>query len=186
MPHVEPPRPNPEQITGGAMTVRVSVAPSVLSWALAVTGADVGKVRARINVDRWLALDARPTLRQLQDFAKATGIGFGYLLLPEPPAWRLPVQDFREGFATPPTPSANLIAVLSQSQHRQDWYRDHVLSNGGEPLEFVGSAAEMAPSAAAAEIRQALNFEVAHRRGTWSDTRKALLQGFEALGGLTV
>ena len=139
------------------MTVRVAVAPSVLSWALAVTGADVEKVRARFKVDQWLALDARPTLRQLQDFAKATGIGFGYLLLPEPPAWRLPVPDFREGFATPPSPSANLIAVLSQSQRRQDWYRDYVLSNGGEPLGFVGSAADMAPADTAAEIRRALN-----------------------------
>lgn len=168
------------------MTVRVPVAPSVLSWALDVTGADVAKVRSRFKVDKWLALDARPTLRQLQDFAKATGVGFGYLLLPQPPAWRLPVPDFREGFATPPAPSANLIAVLSQSQRRQDWYRDYVLGDGGDPLEFVGSAADMAPADAAAEIRQALNFEIASRRGTWSDTRKTLLQAFEALGGLTV
>jgi hypothetical protein len=89
---------------GGAKTVRVAVAPSVLSWALAVTGADVEKVKARFKVDQWLALTARPTLPQLQDFAKATGIGFGYFLLPQPPAWRLPVPDFREGIATAPTP----------------------------------------------------------------------------------
>jgi Zn-dependent peptidase ImmA (M78 family) len=168
------------------MTVRVPVAPSVLSWALDVTSADLDHLRTRFKVDKWLAMEARPTLRQLQDFAKASGVGFGYLLLPQPPAWRLPVPDFREGFATPPTPSANLIAVLSQSQRRQDWYRDYVISQGGGSLDFVGSARELAAAEAAAMIRAALDFEVSSREGTWSDTRKALLRAFEALGGLTV
>lgn len=168
------------------MTVRVPVAPSVLSWALDVTDADVARLRSRFKIDQWLALDSAPTLKQLQDFAKAAGVGFGYLLLPQPPAWSLPVPDFREGFAAPRAPSANLIAVLSQSQRRQEWYRDYVLSNGGEPLAFVGSASDMAPAEAGAAIRYALHFEVTDRHGTWSDTRKALLRGFEALGGLTV
>jgi Zn-dependent peptidase ImmA (M78 family) len=168
------------------MPVHVPVAPSVLSWALEVTNADVDHLRGRFKIDRWLALDARPTLKQLQDFAKASGVGFGYLLLPQPPAWELPVPDFREGFAAQPAPSANLIAVLSQSQRRQDWYRDYVRSHGGEALGFVGSARGLTTAEAAARIRIALDFEVANRHGTWSDTRKALLQAFEALGGLTV
>jgi Zn-dependent peptidase ImmA (M78 family) len=168
------------------MTVRVPVAPSVLFWALDVTDADVERLRSRFKIDQWLTLDSTPTLKQLQAFAKAAGVGFGYLLLPQPPAWALPVPDFREGFTAPPTPSASLIAVLSQSQRRQDWYRDYVLTNGGEPLEFVGSASDMTPAEAAAAIRGALNFEVADRHGTWSDTRRTLLRAFEALGGLTV
>jgi Zn-dependent peptidase ImmA (M78 family) len=168
------------------MTVRVPVAPSVLSWALDVTDADVERLRSRFKIDQWLTRDASPTLKQLQAFAKATGVGFGYLLLPRPPAWTLPVPDFREGFATQRTPSANLIAVLGQSQRRQAWYRDYVLSNGGEPLDFVGSAEDMTPADAAAAIRRALNFEVADRHGAWSNTRKAMLRAFEALGGLTV
>lgn len=168
------------------MAVRVPVVPAVLSWALDVTSADVDHLRARFRIDKWLALDARPTLKQLQDFASASGIAFGYLLLPQPPAWELPIPDFREGYATPPTPSANLIAVLSQSQRRQAWYRDYVLSHGGEPLEFVGSAREMRAAEAATVIRAALGFEVSDRHGTWSGTRKTLLRAFEALGGLTV
>lgn len=168
------------------MTVRVPVAPSVLSWALDVTAADVQRLRDRFKIDQWITRDASPTLKQLQDFAKASGIGFGYLLLPQPPAWALPVPDFREGFATPRVPSANLIAVLSQSQRRQDWYRDYVLSNGGGPLDLVGAASEMSPTDAAATIRRELDFEVASRHGTWADTRKTLLRAFEAVGGLTV
>ena len=168
------------------MTVRVTVEPSVLSWALNVTGADIEGLRRRFRVEQWLSGDVRPTLKQLQSFAKATGVAFGYFLLPQPPAWALPIPDFREGFDRAPTPSADLIAVLGQSQRRQEWYRDYVLGMGASPLEFVGSAADLDPIEAAADIRRALNFEVDSRHGTWADTRKRLLQAFEALGGLTV
>lgn len=168
------------------MTVRVDVAPSVLSWALDVTGADEEGLQRRFKVDKWLSAEARPTLKQLQGFAKAAGVPFGYLLLPQPPTWTLPVPDFREGFQGAPTPSANLIAVIGQSQRRQEWYRDYALGLGAEPLDFVGSAADLEPIEAATRIRMALDFEVPDRRGTWADTRKTLLRSFEALGGLTV
>lgn len=168
------------------MTVRVDVAPSVLSWALAVTGAEAEGLHRRFKIDKWLAAESRPTLKQLQDFAKAAGVPFGYLLLPQPPVWALPVPDFREGFDRTPTPSANLVAVLGQSQRRQDWYRDYILVLGAEPLEFVGAAADLEPIEAAARIRSALDFEVFSRHGSWPDTRKSLLKAFEALGGLTV
>lgn len=168
------------------MTVRVDVAPTVLTWALEVTRTDVETLHRRFKVDEWLTGETRPTLKQLEGFAKAAGVPFGYLLLPRPPTWELPVPDFREGFHRPPQPSADLIAVISQSQRRQDWYRDYALTIGAEPLEFVGSAADLEPTAAAALIRRALDFEVPARHGMWADTRRSLLTGFEDLGGLTV
>ncbi len=168
------------------MTVRVDVEPSVLSWALDVARADEESLHRRFKVDDWLSADLQPTLKQLQAFAKAAGVPFGYLLLQDPPEWALPVPDFRDGFEGTPTPSANLIAVIGQSQRRQEWYRDYALGLGAEPLAFVGSAANMDPLDAAARIRSALNFEVTTRCGTWADTRKTLLRAFESLGGLTV
>ncbi|MFT3888723.1 MAG: ImmA/IrrE family metallo-endopeptidase [Arachnia sp.] len=168
------------------MPVRVDVTPSVLSWALGVAGADEESLHRRFKVDKWLSAASQPTLKQLQEFARAAGVPFGYLLLPAPPKWKLPIPDFREGLQGAPTPSANLFAVIGQSQRRQDWYRDYILALGAEPLAFVGSASESEPVETAAAIRHALRFEVDERRGTWADTRKALLRRFEALGGLTV
>lgn len=168
------------------MPVRVDVAPDVLSWALDVTGAEEEDLHRRFKVDQWLSTEVRPTLKQLENFARAAGVPFGYLLLPRPPSWKLPIPDFREGFDGAPPPSANLVAVLGQSQRRQEWYRDYALGLGAEPLAFVGSAAGRNPVETAARIRSALNFEVSARHGTWSDTRKTLLRSFEALGGLTV
>ncbi len=51
---------------------------------------------------------------------------------------------------------------------------------------MVGSARDLTPDRAAADMRQQLEFEVSDRRGTWNDVRKHLLRAFEGLGGLTV
>jgi hypothetical protein len=42
-----------------------------------VTGADEEGLHRRFKIDQWLATESRPTLKQLQDFAKATGVPFG-------------------------------------------------------------------------------------------------------------
>ncbi len=168
------------------MSVRVDAAPSVLTWALEVSSAEPEKVRSKFAVEKWIEGETRPTLKQLQSFATTTGVPFGYLLLAEPPEWTLPIPDFREGFATAPTPSADLLAVLGLAQRRQAWYRDYILAQGATALGFVGSAADATPVEAAAAIRATLEIEVRDRTGGWSDTRKLLLQRFEAVGGLTV
>lgn len=167
------------------MTVRVPVAPAVLGWALDVGRADPDAVREKYAVDAWIAGERQPTLKQLQDFAGTTGVGFGYLLLPKPPEWELPIPDFREGFDGRRPPSADLIAVISLAESRQEWYRDYAIGMGVTDLDFVGSARDLDPDHAAAVIRHALAFEVDERPGSTTDVRKALLQGFEDLGGLT-
>lgn len=168
------------------MAARVDVSPAVLTWALEVTGADPEGLESRFNIAGWLGREVAPTLKQLQSFATAAGVPFGYLLLSHPPEWALPIADFREGFADARPPSADLLAVIRMSQRRQEWYREHAMTLGAEELPFVGSAADMAPEDAAARIRAALGFEVSERSGTWRDARKYLLRSFEEIGGLTV
>lgn len=169
------------------MAVRVQAAPSVLRWALRVSGTPIEQVPAKFRIREWLEGRRKPTVRQLQDFASYTGVPFGYLLLENPPEWVLPVPDFREGFAVEQEiPSAGLLAVINQSLRRQAWYRDYAVDRGIPPVDIVGSAEAMSPAETAASIRRLLNFEVSDRHGDWSDTRKGLLRGFEQLGGLAV
>lgn len=170
------------------MPVRVPVAPDVLGWALDRARDPEAVAAAFPKVFDWIAGDAQPTVKQLASFASRTGTPFGYLLLDAPPALELPVPDFREGYEGERlgAPSPDLLAVVHQSIRRQDWYRDYARDNGLAEVDAVGSAANMTPVEAAAAMREVLGYEVAQRRGSWSEQRKRLLNSFEWLGGLTV
>ena len=153
------------------MTVRVEVSPDVLGWALDRARDPDAITRSMPNVLEWLSGDSQPTVKQLAKFAARTGTPFGYLLLQRPPNLTLPVPDFREGFGGSALgdPSPDLLAVVHQSIRRQDWYRDYAIENGLPEVEVVGSAEGMSPVEAAADMRAALGYEVAQRRGALLD-----------------
>lgn len=47
------------------------------------------------KLTEWEAGKLQPTLRQLEDFARAVHAAVGYLFLPAPPQEPLPIPDFR-------------------------------------------------------------------------------------------
>ena len=81
----------------------------------------------------------RPTLKQLEDFAKATHTPFGVLFLPERPEEQLPIPDFRTVKQGPLRPSPELLDTIYAMQRRRDWLREERIEGEAEPLGFVGS-----------------------------------------------
>ena len=136
------------------------------------------------------AREVRPTLKQLERFAKATFTPIGYLFLREPPIERIPIPDFRTvADARLDDPSANLLDTIYLCQQRQDWYREFVQSTGGEPLDFVGSAQPNDDiSETAARIRRFLGFDIEERRRfpTWTDALRRFIGQADALGVLVM
>lgn len=114
----------------------------------------------------WLSGEARPTLKQLEDFARLTHTAFGYFFLPQPPVLALPVPDFRTlRDATLAEPSSDLLDTLYLCQQRQDWYRDHARMHGLPALSFVGSASvQEPPEAVAQRLREMLGLSTEARR----------------------
>ncbi|RJU00836.1 ImmA/IrrE family metallo-endopeptidase [Arthrobacter frigidicola] len=168
-------------------TIRVDVSPDILRWVRDLSFHGDRDLAAFPKFDAWVERRAKPTLNELTRLAKTAGVPFGYMFLQDPPAWELPIPDFRDGFAPGSTkPSPDLMAVLNQSLTRQDWYRDYAQRHGLPEVAVVGSARERDAAGTAADIRTALAFELSQRTGTWSDTRKYLLRAFERLGGLTI
>lgn len=134
----------------------------------------------------WLAGEAQPTLKQLEDFARLTHTAIGYFFLPEPPALTLPVPDFRTlRDKALSEPSSELLDTLYLCQQRQDWYRDYARIHGLSPLPFVGSAlTKEAPEAVAQRMREALGLSSEERRRlpTWTDALRQLIAKAEDAG----
>lgn len=173
------------------MSVRVDVAPDVLEWAIRRSGRDHAELEQRFpQLGSWRQGETAPTFKQLERFASATYTPVGVLLLDEPPAEDLPIQDFRTLGDSPITrPSANLLDTIYLCQQRQAWFRDYALRQGMEPLEFVGSlTTSIQPASAATQMSRRLGFSLDDRRrfSTWTEALSGLRDVSEDAGVLVM
>jgi Zn-dependent peptidase ImmA (M78 family) len=174
-----------------AQRTRVEVGPGLLRWARERAGFDIDELTGRFpKLPDWEREDVRPTLKQLEDYAKATHAPVGYFFLPEPPVEQIPIPDFRTaGGRAIGRPSPNLLDTLYLCQQRQEWYRDYARSLREDPLELVGSASVRSDvEATAARIRSALGFDLEERRQapTWTDALRRFIGQADALGVLVM
>jgi Zn-dependent peptidase ImmA (M78 family) len=170
---------------------RVEIRAELLHWALERAGIGEAAAAARFpKLPEWLAGTARPTLKQVEGFARATHTPVGFLFLSEPPVETVPIPDFRTiGDAGVQRPSADLLDTIYICQQRQEWYRDYARSMGDAPLAFVGSVLPTGDVVGTANtIREALGFDLEQRRrlGTWEDALRAFIAQADDLGVLVM
>jgi Zn-dependent peptidase ImmA (M78 family) len=171
--------------------MRVEVKPELLRWARERSGLDPGALAHRFpQLEGWERRETSPTLKQLENFAKATHTPVGYLFLQEPPIERVPIPDFRTaGNKHIGRPSPDLLDTVYLCQQRQEWYRDFARAEGEAPVRFVGSAHLTDDvEATAARIRRALRFDVEERRQmpTWTDALRRFIEQADAAGVLVM
>ena len=171
--------------------IRVPLNPGLLRWARQRSGIAHDVLAARFRkLPEWEAGEARPTLKQVEAFARAVHVPVGYLFLAEPPEEAVPIPDFRTFAAHEITrPSPNLLDTIYACQERQSWYRDFVRVAGHPELGFVGSATtETSPVTVGAEMREALGFDLAARRTcpTWTDALRLFVRRAEEAGVLVM
>ncbi len=171
--------------------IRVEVEPALLRWARERAGLSVDALAARFpKAGAWERGEARPTLKQIERFAKATFTPVGFLFLEEPPVERVPIPDFRTVAGPAPVrPSAGLLDTVYLCQQRQAWYRDFARSEGAPPPAFVGSArvADDVVSTAA-DVRRVLGVDLERRRRlpTWTDALRLFMRQADEAGVLTM
>lgn len=173
------------------MATRVEVSPNLLAWASERSGRDPQDLGEKFpKLGAWATGEVRPTLKQLENFARATDTPVGFLLLSEPPDERLPVPDFRtipRGASSRPSP--NLLDTIFLCEQRQEWYRSYLRTNGADPLAFVGSLRlQTNPIKAAKRIQEQLNFGLAARRemSSWSEALREFAERAEDAGVLVM
>ena len=171
--------------------LRVDVRPELYRWARTRAGLDMDSLTRRFpQLDAWERGEARPTLKQLEDFAKVTHTAIGYLFLQTPPAERVPIPDFRTvGNVHIDQPSPDLLDTIYLCQQRQEWYRDFARSMGEKPLTLVGSANLKSDIVAtAAGIRSAVGLDLEERRQTptWTDALRRFIEQADSMGVLVM
>ncbi len=171
--------------------IRVPVNPGVLRWARERAGIAQEDLAEKFRkLPEWESGETQPTLKQLEAFARAVHVPFGYLFLSEPPDERLPIADFRTITDTAKADaSPNLIETLYAMQRRQAWLREHLVESDAEPLAFAASA-RLAddPGAVGLEMRRTLGLDEgwAARVRAWQDAVYELRRMIEQIGVMAV
>ena len=170
---------------------RVPVNPQLIQWARQRAHLAVEDLVGRFpKLAEWERGAALPTFKQLESYAKATHVPFGYLFLPEPPDTPMPIRDFRTvnnryiGSASP-----DLLDRIHAMKQRQAWLRETLLECEAEPLDFVGSARLTDdPAAIGREMRRVLGLEDgwASSVRSWQEAIGALRTAIEDIGVLAV
>ncbi len=171
--------------------IRVPVNPGLLRWARERAGMAQEDLQAKFKkLSEWESGKTQPTLKQLEAFARAVHVPFGYLFLPEPPNEAMPIPDFRTFAGHAVTrPSPNLLDTIYACQERQDWYREFARIAGEPDLGFVGSASVSAsPEAVAVKMRETLGFHLAarHECSTWTDALRLFIRLADRAGVLVM
>ena len=170
---------------------RVDINPATLRWAYERARIDPVVLADRFKqLPAWESGEKKPTLKQLEAFAKATHTAIGYYFGGGPPDEPVPISDFRTIASTPiGNPSGDLLDTVYLCQNRQYWYEEFMRLEGEPPLPFVGSAAVADPVVeTAASIRRTLGFDLEERRllGTWTEALRRFIAQADDAGVLVM
>lgn len=172
------------------VSVRVSVSPELLLWAVERSGKSLLDLTESIpGLGNWISKKTSPTLKQLQSFADKTHTPVGMLFLDTPPAEVLPIPDMRTVKNRDLTHlTADLLDTIYDSQAKQDWYRDYALENGAEPLDFVASCSTGTPvQEAAKNAITLLKLPLTHQEARkYDEAFRVLCQRVEETGILVI
>jgi len=152
--------------------IRAPVNPRMVSWARQRVGLQRDDlVKNFKKLPQWETGEMKPTLKQLEDFARRVHVPIGYFFLDDFPQEEIPIPDFRTVAGQPVTdPSPDLLETIYACQERQSWYRDFALATQEPELDFIGSVhVSMEPGKVAKAMRETLGFNLFTSK-TCSDT----------------
>lgn len=170
---------------------RIPINTNLLNWACERANLDPGALAVRFpKIGEWLSGTLQPTLKQIEDFARAVHVPIGFLFLPAPPEEQVPIPDFRTMRDRPiPRPSPNLLDTIYLCQQRQEWFRDYARMHKLSSLSFIGSVGiQNDPVKVAESMRRELNLSITDRQNlpSWTEALRQLIARAEEIGVLVM
>lgn len=163
----------------------------MLRWARERSGLPAEGLERRFpKIEKWESGEIRPTLAQLEAFAKATHAPIGFLFLREPPVENIPLPDFRtHANQQVRRPSPDLLDTIYLCQQRQEWFHDYARAGQVQALDFIGSVTPDSDIIeAATAIRARLGFDLEERRQcpTWTEALRKFIELADKCGVLVM
>lgn len=170
---------------------RVLINPRMMRWAFERGGFTLESLdKSFPKLRQWESGEIKPTLNQIEHFAKTVHVPIGFLFLDEPPTESVPIPDFRTSWNKHKThPSPDLLDTIFICQQRQEWFNEYSRTMGDEPLHFVGSVTRAQDiSEVANNIRDVIGFSIEKRRAlpTWTDALRTFIEQSDAAGILVM
>lgn len=169
-------------------SVQISIPPDRFVWAIERNGSNVPQFCAKYpNTQKWIDGDTKPTIKQVQDFAKRVNVPFGYMFLKNTPQEKLPVTRFRK---TNEATNFDLAThdIVRKIKLRQEWLEEFIVARDLERFAYNNAIKVTANAYRAADmIRQALNIEAdfATKVGTIGEAMNKLTEHIENIGIFT-
>jgi len=168
--------------------ITIDVNRDVLQWA--IDKKETGDIKNKFpKIDKWLNGTSKPTMHQLENFAKYVSVPFGYLFLSKPPEEKMPLPHFRTLPNAKSNISSDLYETIMELKRRQAWMREYLIDNGYKPLTFVGSSSkESSIKSIVEDIIKTLgiNNNWAEKQKNWSVALDFLQQKVEETGIIVV
>lgn len=166
--------------------------PQILHWARIRAGLSEEKLAKKINISDfqkisfWESGEDSPTFLQAKNLANALYIPFGYFYLDEIPQEELPIPDLRTvSDRQNHNLSPEIYDLINQIQLKQDWYRDYLIEQGQDALEFAGKYTHNTPvSTIVTDITKKLDLTIQHRNSVhnWEEFLRLLIDKCEDIG----
>lgn len=165
----------------------VDLNPKLLTWARERAGLSVSDLAPKFaKLKTWEDGSGRPTIKQLEKFAKAVRVPFGFLFLDLPPEESLPIPDFRTIKNTELIrPSPDLIETIHDCQEKQAWYIDYSIENGLKTLDWIDSESpNTRPIKAAMRMRNIIDLQLSEqiKSASFDDFLRLLVSKIEDAG----
>lgn len=167
--------------------MQVEVKPQLLTWAIERSMKDIEDLMVKIpHLSSWQNQTKQPTLKQLENFAKATFTPIGMLFLPKPPKEKLPISDFRTFVDGKKTRlSANLLDTIYSAQQSQEWYKTYAQQQDFDKLSIIGKYnINDNPKIVAQELSQLFSFH--YNYNNWQQALSERIELIEKQGILVM
>lgn len=118
------------------MQATMDISPDILKWI--ASNADLTQAAAD-TLDVWINGTKKPTFNQIEQMSRNTGMPLAYFFLKDPPKENIALVEYRTIDSAELTkPSRDLVNTIHDMEEIQYWMREHLISEGYSPLDYVG------------------------------------------------